>query len=484
MTGTEVQEASAVQIPHSRQDVWQRILVVAAVSAAPWFPPIFDAVGSITEGSRSVLFVVAPILACILLLNSDPPHGVVDTEVNWIVALLGGAGTLVALALLTDRIPTLTQLWRVDMLGPVVWTAGATAVLLGLRYAAGLWDIWLLLAVCASPLPFLLVAALFGGSDAVLTALACLFSTVVVFRASRRCAALWRVASAAVSLSVGLVSSGLVLTAAPEGQATLLVATVVGAGAIPFAFTFGVTRLAPARSEDKQFAPVAAIPDVSAVSVLVILGLSMAMLLAYPGPPQHPAAPQAADDWATRSGLRASTDFGFAARFLGPYSTITRYTESLPMTSPLAAVDVITTPMWGVLENFADAQWYPSSEPVDYQPMSMKGPWPGSLMVRTAHTNADTAVNPDSPQWYVLSWIWRVKAGFQQITVVVSQHKNRPLPAPSVPSVSQSVLSPLLWIARQQPRQISEVEPSTVELAEQLAWKIVDAAGLGGFRAG
>ncbi|MFN8090007.1 MAG: hypothetical protein U0R81_13750 [Mycobacterium sp.] len=104
-----------------------------------------------------------------------------------IVALLAGAGALATLALLNNRIPTLSQLWRIDMVGLVIFTVGATGVLLGLRYAFALWDVWLLLLICASPVPFLLVGAVFGGSDTGLGRLACVVAAFVVFRAARSC---------------------------------------------------------------------------------------------------------------------------------------------------------------------------------------------------------------------------------------------------------------------------------------------------------
>ena len=458
--------------------VWQRIVTVLLVSAPPWFPTITGAIDSIAAGSRSVLFVVSPILALILILSCPPARGVIDTEVNWIVALLSSAGALATLALLHDRIPTLSQLWRIDMVGPVIFTAGATGVLLGLRYAYALWDVWLLLMVCASPVPFLLVGAVFGGSDAGLAGLACVFATLVVFRAARSCTPVWRSAAALVSLSGGLMASGGILALAPEFQSTLLIAAAVGAGVVPFAVTRVALRLAPGHPQSNPGLPVAKFPDFSPVAVLVVLGLSTVMLMAYPEPPWRAEPPHAAADWTARSGLHATKNYGFAARFLGPHSTVTRYAESQP-TLPAAAVDVITTPSWGVLENFTNAQWYESSEPVDYESTTIRGPWGQSLVVRAAHSNADTAVNPEAPQWYALTWTWRIATGYQQVVVVASQHRDGKLPSPEAPSVSQSLLDPMLWIARQQPRQVSEVGPDTIAVAERLARGIIDAAGLG-----
>lgn len=458
--------------------MWQRILTVLLVVAPPWFPAISGAIESIAAGSRSVLFVAAPILALVLILSCPPPRGVIDTEVNWIVSLLSSAGALATLALLNNRIPTTSQLWRIDMVGPVIFTAGATGVLLGLRYAFALWDVWLLLVVCVSPVPFLLVGAVFGGSDAGLAGLACVVATVVVFRAARSCTPVWRSATALASLAIGLMASGGILALAPELQSTLLIATAVGAGVVPFAVTRVALRVAPRTAQINPGLPVAKFPDFSPVAVLVVLGLSTVMLMAYPGPPPRAEPPHAAADWPARSGLRAFKNYGFAARSLGPHSTVTRYAESLP-SSPVAAVDVITTQSRGVLESFTNAQWYESSEPVDYESAAFRGPWGQSLVVRAAHSHADTAVNPEAPQWFALTWTWRIPHGYQQVVVVANQHRDATLPSPEAPSVSQSLLDPMLWIARQQPRVVSEVEPDTIAVAERLARGIIDAAGLG-----
>lgn len=481
VTQSELQEVDAadeVGSGHAPRVVWQRISTVLLVSAPPWLPAIVGAIDSISAGSRSVLFVVGPALALILILSCPPARGVIDTEVNWIVALLAGAGALATLALLNNRIPTLSQLWRIDMVGPVIFTVGATGVLLGLRYAFALWDVWLLLLICASPVPFLLVGAVFGGSDTGLAGLACVVAAFVVFRAARSCGPVWRSAAALVSFTIGLMVSGGILALAPEFQPTLLIAAAVGAGVVPFAVTRAALRLAPRKPSSHPGLPVAKFPDFSPVAVLVVLGLSAVMLVAYPEPPWRAEPPHAAADWVARSGLRASKNYGFAARFLGPHSTVTRYAESQP-SSPAAAVDVITTRSWGVLENFTNAQWYESSEPVDYESATIRGPWGRSLVVRAAHSNADTAVNPEATQWYALTWTWRVATGYQQVVVVASQDRDGKLPSPEAPSVSQSLLDPMLWIARQQPRQDSEVHPDTIAVAERLARGIIDAAGLG-----
>ncbi|MFN8090008.1 MAG: hypothetical protein U0R81_13755 [Mycobacterium sp.] len=70
--------------------------------------------------------------------------------------------------------------------------------------------------------------------------------------------------------------------------------------------SFAVTRaalLAPRKPSSHPGLPVAKFPDFSPVAVLVVLGLSAVMLVAYPEPPWRAEPPHAAADWVARSGL-------------------------------------------------------------------------------------------------------------------------------------------------------------------------------------
>ncbi len=474
----EVSPAGPTTPPYTRWDLWQRILAVLVVSAGPWFFPIANLGSDLAAGSRAVLFVVVPILAWILASNCDPPRGVVDSEVDWIVSLLAGAGVFAAIVLFVNRIPTLAQLWRVEMLGPVVWTAIATSVFFGIRYAIRLWDLWVFLLACASPLPFLLISEALGGSDLTLAALCCAVAAIVVFRATRRYELRWRLLLAGVSLAIGLGASSLIVVGSSGQRTALLVAVVVGAGAVPYLVTRILPRYLPryvTTNRPDGSLDVAGFPRLSPLSMVTILVMSVAMAVFYPVAPPNPPAPNAADGWLAASGLRPSGAYTAATGLLGPDATYTRYTES-PPTSPSSAVDVITAPTRGALDDFAKAHWYDSTEPVEYQPVHLSGVQ--GLAVRAAHSNADTAVDPTTAQWYALTWVWQVKTGFQQVIVVVNQHEDGPLPDPVGVSLSEAVIDPLLWIARQQPEPVSDVEPATVELAERLAAKLITTAGL------
>lgn len=447
--------------------------MIAGLTLAPFISHISDVASHTAQGSRSVLLIALPFLVAILLSGTHPPQGVTDTEVNWIVAILCGGGALTALALLAYRIPTTAQFWRVDLLGLAVWAAFVSTVLAGARFVVRMWDLWLVIAACASPVPILLVGALFGGGDLALAVLACGFSAIVVLRVARRCDVRRRWAGTALSFAAGASAAAVALWMIPDRQIGLIAAVATGAGLIPLITARTLLRVGPT-------SPGADHPrqtlELTVGAVGGVLALALIMLVAYPHPQRFPPPPTASAIWLTDSGLRRSANYDFATSVLGPDATFTRYLPLQP-TSVAAAVDVIFTPNPGALEDFADASWYRSHEPVDYSPANLSPRH--DLVVRSSHTHADLALSPDSPQWYLLTWGWRVPGGYQQVIVVASQGKDRGLPAPSRPSLSQSLLDPALWISRQQRKETSDVPARTIEVAHKLASQLI-ATGLGG----
>ncbi|HPZ95191.1 MAG TPA: hypothetical protein PK871_09805 [Mycobacterium sp.] len=467
--------------PKLRADYRRRIAVIAAVSLVPWAMPVFGVVSDVIAGSRSVFVVVVPILAWLLVIGFIPPRGVVDNEVDWIVSTLVCVTAAVAIVLFTYRIPTLTQLWRIELVGPVVWLAAATGIFLGVRYAAQLWDLWLLLLFFTGPLPFLLILSPTGGSDLAVAALACGLATLVVLRVLRGCQLKWFLGGTALSVAVGGSAAWLAIVALPDRELGLLAAVTVGAGVVPGITAYTVLSHAPRIARAELAIPPAKLPSLSRWGVVTLAVLSVMTLVIFPLPPSRPTLLRAADDWTQRSGLEAVRNYGAAAKLLGPHASVTRYVSSRP-SSPPSAVDVISAPTRGILDDFVDAQWYASPEPVDYVPADLAAAT--DLEVRSAHSNADNAVDPTAPQWYLLTWMWQVGSGFQQVIVVVSQHDEGRLPIPSGVSLPQVLLTPMLWIARQQPKQRSEVASQTVDQAKQLAHRLIGAAGLAGSAGG
>lgn len=478
MTNLDVCEAEPANVPVApkpRPIYRQRALVIAAVSAAPWVLPLVSVGNDVLTGSRSVFVIVVPILAWLLVASFQAPSGVVDDEVDWIVALLGCATAVVTIALFSHRLPSLMQLWRIDTVGPVLWSVTASAIFLGVRYAAQLWDLWLLFLLFVSPFPFLLMVSLFGGSDLAIAGLSCGLAALVVARATRSRNLAWVGAGFSASLLIGGSAGWLAMAAVPNRHVALVLAVLVGAGVVPYLVTWVVLHYAPAAPRRGMQLPAAKLSSMSRWGVITLLGLSAVMALVLPLPPRQAAVVLASSNWAQQSGLKVSREFKVATALLGPHANFTRYVRS-EQSVPPAAVDVITAPTRGILDDFSDAQWYSSAEPIDF--VSANIPGVDSITVRSAHSNADTAVDPNAPQWYLLTWIWRVESGFQQVIVVVSQYEESRLPAPTGITPSEVVLDPLLWIARQQPRLSSEVESETVELAHRLAAEVINAAGI------
>jgi hypothetical protein len=97
------------------------------------------------------------------------------------------------------------------------------------------------------------------------------------------------------------------------------------------------------------------------------------------------------------------------------------------------------------------------------------------------HSNADMTANDQAQDWYALTWVWRTAAVYQRVTVVVNQaavsQSGQPAdpPAPRGLTWRNSLLDPLLWVARQQPISPGIVSPEVSGTAQAVASKILAA---------
>ena len=154
---------------------------------------------------------------------------------------------------------------------------------------------------------------------------------------------------------------------------------------------------------------------------LAVLGLGAGIVLLLNQPHTafdgQPASAQA--NWAARLGLPAGEQFSFIQRYLGPHATFARHAVPSIPGLPEAAVDVITTNNLAALRTYRDALWYPATVPPNYQPLELGDP--AVVEGRAAATDSSLATDPHVPDWYVVTWLWRTDAAYQQIFVVVNQ---------------------------------------------------------------
>ena len=444
-----------------------RMAAAVALTAAGWAPVGADALSAASHGSRSAYLLVVPaLLVMIAAAYRTPPRGVGDAESDWIVAALVGAGGFTAIHLLGERLPTQAGLWRLPLLGTVVWFACVLIVLFGVRHVVRMWALWLFALCVTTPLPVLLATAALGGSDRAVTAVAAAIGAVAVWLATRAAATRLRVAAAVGCLGIGLLIAGTWTGTWP---------TVLVAGALPVLVTAAVLRSRTKRAVAEAFP----LPDRSPLSAAVLVAAAAVLLLtAVPsgGRGAGDVVGAVDDTWTHRTAWGAPTTFGFITRYLGPGSRWERFAVPPVEGLPAAAVDVISTANAGALRDVADAVWYPSARPLAYRNADPSSSLPTGA--RTIHSDADAATSGTDGQWYAVTWTWHTSTVHQQVTVIVSQALSgaAPPPPPVPLSVSAVSVRPALWLARQQPDDAGPVDDLVRARASDLVQTVTAVA--------
>lgn len=462
--------ATAPHRPH--RAFLARLAVAAGLTALAYSWLYADVLADALAGSRTAFLVVAPVLLVLIAASyRTPPRGVGDAESDWIIAALAGAAGFTAIHFLGERMPSLSALWRLPMLGVAVWFACLLIIMFGVRHVLRMWPLWLFAVGTLTPLPHLLATAALGGSDTASVVVAAAFGSVAVALAVRGSRAGLRTA-AAMSAFLG----GVAIAFTVGAQAGLLVTTVLAAGAVPVAVTVAAHLLnlvEPDAAQRFRFD----LPQRSAQSMALLVAVAATLLCLNTGTGTAAADPDSVSaDWIGHSDLRPALRFPFISRYLGDGSRLDRYTVAPEPGLPAAAVDVITTGNPALLRDFADTVWYPSARPVSYRSAAPSDRLPAGT--RFAHSNADAAATGTEPQWYALTWLWSVGTVHQQVTVIVSQdvggQQLPPQPRPlSWPAAS---LGPALWLARQQPDTAGRVDEQVIARAVDLAAALRGAA--------
>lgn len=445
-----------------------RIAIVAVLGLTGYVWVFAQAVVEAGMGSRTAITVVAPVLMVLIATGyHSPTRGVGDAESDWIIALLLGIACFTGIHLLAGRMPTLAALWHLQSLGFVVWFACLSIVLLGARHVALMWKLWVFAVCCTTPLPFILSAAALGGSDDVTAMLTAVVGAVAVFLATERARLPHRLFATGGCFVVS--ASAVMILDAHTGP---FAAVAVGAGVFPVltvALLHAATPVTQPRPRDGS----ARLPRCSPLSLVALAAVAVA-LAAVTHPQARPSeSTVVAADWPSRAGLGVPAHFPFITRFLGGDSSLTRYRVPGGPGQPAAAVDVISSPNLALLDDLADAVWYPSTHPVEYRPAPPSAHIPSGA--RVVHSNADAATNSDDRHWYAVTWMWRTDNAYQNVTVIVSQALDgRDTPPPPQPiSLLDTSLRPALWTTRQQPHVDGQVDPEVIRRANDVARRLV-----------
>jgi hypothetical protein len=450
---------------------WFRLAVIGILTFAAYAFVIADVIGNALSGSRAAILLVLPILIGVIATGyrRAPGSGVSDAESDWIVAILAGIIGFTGIALLQQRMPTLATLWHLDSLGVVLWTACLVAIMFGVRYVVRMWQLWLFAVCCVSPLPFLMAAASFGGSDTAITLLTATLGAVAVFLAGRG-APLGRRVSATV---VCLVSSGVLAVVIGE-HLRLLATVVLVAGIVPVIVTVVMLSRVGSRRVTATSTPTN-LPHRSPLS-LVTLVLVAGLLLMINQPHARSEDPSAAAaDWAQLAGLGAPETFPLITRYMGSDATLVRYAVPAKAGMPTAAVDVITTRRPSALHDLDNVIWYPTRRPLEYRPVANESMPAGA---RVIHSNADATTDAAAVDWYAVTWVWQAGDTFQRVTVIVNQNlaSDAPPPDPQAVSFLDTSIRPMLWLARQQPDGNGQVDPLVVDRADHVIDLLVSSS--------
>jgi hypothetical protein len=472
--GSAVVEQKRPPVGDSRFAFWWRTAVLAGLFFGAYGAVFAQVLNDAVSGSRTAFLVVAPLLVMVGATGYRlPARGVGDNESDWIVAVVTGVVGFSSIALITHRFPTLSGLWRLELVGALIWVACAGMIVFSTRHVLRMWQVWIFAFVCALTLPYLLTTASLGGSDTAAAAVGALLAAVSVYLAGRPTRRRWRIAATLLCLAISSVLSVLLIA-----HLGLFLTLIVVAAVVPVVVTVGLHHFTEMTSNHRWAAVSAGFHPLSPRSIVVLGLVAVGVLVTHIPAPSPPAPPLVNGDWAVRSGLGAPTEFGFVTRFLGPQSSLVRFEVPAAVNSPAAAVDVITTPNLAALRDYSDAVWYPSPIPVNFQPMSTASHGQFPVDARMMHSNADAATDATAQNWYAITWVWKTAAAYQQVTVVVNQSAMSPdspvVPAPL--SVADTVMKPILWVARQQPEWVGGVDKRVEKRADDIVRSLVAAA--------
>lgn len=449
-------------------ELWARIWFVLAMAALAYFVQLSEIGRSAVAGSQSAYLVVAPVLAGLVAAGySHAPRGVIDAESDWIGALLLGGAGFAALWLLEDRLPTMAALWHVENIGLLIWVAVCGMVVFSARHVLQMWRIWLLGLLLAPVMPFMLVVSQFGGSDTAIATASALIGSAAVYLATRFVSTRNRLLATAINLAV---STGLVLLLA---ESSLYLKVIITAGAVPLIVVLALYRIFWRTPADPSLSPASVLPRCKPQSYVVLLVGALALLCVHLPMTRPAPVDEARSDWIAAAALDPVEDFSFITQFLGADATFIRYRAPGGAGEYKTVVDVMASPDLARLQDFSNAVWYPSPTPVNYSDYEAVEAAPTGI--KTAHSDADSAKSQGTSNWNAVTWVWRSGNTFQRVTVITSQTKDLPAPAPRPLSLTNTLVQPALWVLRQQPLEAGVVDPIVSASTKVVVQRLISA---------
>jgi hypothetical protein len=424
-----------------RDRFWLRVASIVVLSGIGYAFVFADLFTEILDGSRTAYLAAVPVLVLLIVLGyRTRDEGVGDFESDWIVAALVGVAGLIGIHLFSQRGPTTAALWHLDLVGAALWIACCGIIVSGSRRVFQAWPAGLFLLCTMTPLPYHLAVAQLGGTD---------FDAALI---------------------LGGAAAVVLADRVPLPVLVLIVGNVVP--------VLCAALLLPLRAGTERPVPATRPPVYrSTKAMLLMVVAALAVLAMHPLPQAEPEPPTVSADWIGRAGLMDPTPIPFITDFLGPDATLTRYTVPVAAGPYPAVVDVMTSPSLARLDDFTDAVWYPSAEPLNYRPAEADLGAPAGA--RVLYNDPDIAISDSDEYWYAVTWLWRTPEAYQRVTVLVNQsrtsHEPPPLPRPL--SLKNTLIDPTLWLLRHQSTEPGGVSRSVVNRAAQVVRAVIHGAG-------
>jgi hypothetical protein len=455
-----------------RDHFWLRVASIVVLSGIGYAFVFADLFTEILGGSRTAYLAAVPVLVLLIVLGyRTRDEGVGDFESDWIVAALVGVAGLIGIHLFSQRGPTTAALWHLDLVGAALWIACCGIIVSGSRRVFQAWPAGLFMLCTMTPLPYHLAVAQLGGTDFDAALVVVAMGAFAVFVSGHARPLLARMAATAATLVLGGAAAAVL-----ADRVSLPVLVLIVGNVVP---VLCAAPLLPLRADSERPVPATTRAPVyrSTKAMLLMVVSALAVLAMHPMPQAEPEPPTVSADWIGRAGLVDPTPIPFITDFLGPDATLTRYTVPVAAGPYPAVVDVMTSPSLARLDDFTDAVWYPSAEPLNYRPAEADLGAPAGA--RVLYNDPDIAISDSDEYWYAVTWLWRTPEAYQRVTVLVNQSRasREPPPLPRPLSVKNTLIDPTLWLLRHQSTESGEVGRSVVNRAAQVVRAVTHGAG-------
>lgn len=456
-----------------------RYLTTVGASVLAFTPILITYIEEAALGAPATYLLFVPFWGLLIVFGLDPRtrgREINDSEFDRILAVVIGAGLIIAATLAVPRLPAAAAYWHAEVIPLLIWVFAASIVIFGIRRVARDYVAWLYLLACFPP-NILLLAQVLGGTTVVLGALTIalgVIATGLAFRHSRVAGpAALAYAVAGLAMVFALRDHPALAYTVPAAVLTTIVIAV---------------RLRVGPDQATVSLPRQSIATIASGWVAALLVLTFAP---RPLPLISPAdLPVARTTWIDEiADLPATTvstpsTYAWGPRVMGDDGSVQRYRITVRTNAAelqVAFLDVFTSRDLGRFTDFRRGVWYAVAPPAV---------WTSYLTTVDAHittlgemrASSETVRTPDDSLWTARQWSWKTRSDngirFQVIYLLASLDTRRPdaVTAPQPPSYRSAVLDPITWLITDRSTP-DDTDLATADPVEEsltaLAWRLV-----------